>query len=109
MVSMNFTKRILKVSAVFVMVLGIIMLSRGMTLSGVGFNLNSVSASVAGASGGPDVVNGIQQINMTVDASGWTPDTFVLKEGVPVKWNIDVRQRTGCNKEIIMPAYALDI
>ena len=111
MLSMNFTKRILKVSAVVVMVLGIIMLSRGMTLSGVGFNLNSVSAAVTSGSG-QDVVNiigNVQQINMTVDASGWTPDTFVLKKDVPVQWNIDVKQLTSCNSEIIVPAYNLDI
>jgi sulfite exporter TauE/SafE/copper chaperone CopZ len=109
MLSMNFTKRILKVSAVVVMVLGVIMLSRGMTLSGVGFNLNSVSASVIGASGSADISNGIQQINMTVTSSGWTPDTFVLKKNVPVQWNINVKQLTSCNKEIIVQEYNLDI
>ncbi len=111
MLSMNFTKRILKVSAVIVMVLGIIMLSRGMTLSGVGFNLNSVSASLAPASGQDtaSLAGGIQEINMTVTSGGWTPDKFVLKKGTPVRWNIDVKQLTGCNKEIIVPAYNLDI
>ena len=111
MLSMNFTKRILKISAVVVMVLGIIMLSRGMTLSGVGFNLNSVSAAVASGSGQDaiNITNNVQQIDMTVTSSGWSPDRFVLKKGVPVKWVIDVKQLTGCNKEIIVPAYNLDI
>ena len=110
MLSMNFTKRILKVSAMIVIVLGIVMLSRGMTLSGVGFNLNSVSASLAGASGQDiNVTGGMQEINMTVTSSGWTPDTFVLKKDVPVRWNIDVQQLTSCNREIIVPAYDLDI
>jgi len=108
--SMNFTKRILKISAVVVMVLGIIMLSRGMTLSGVGFNMNSVSAALSpGSSTAIGVAGGVQEINMTVTSSGWTPDTFVLKKGVPVRWNIDVKQLTGCNREIIVPAYNLDI
>jgi len=110
MLSMNFTKRILKVSAMIVIVLGIVMLSRGMTLSGVGFNLNSVSASLVGASGQDiNVTGGMQEINMTVTSSGWTPDTFVLKKDVPVRWNIDVQQLTSCNREIIVPAYDLDI
>jgi sulfite exporter TauE/SafE/copper chaperone CopZ len=107
--SMSFTKRILKISAVVVMVLGVIMLSRGMTLSGVGFNLNSVSASAIAASDSADISGGIQQINMTVDASGWMPDMFVLKKGMPVQWNIDVKQLTSCNSEILVPAYNLDI
>ncbi|MEM7816228.1 MAG: copper ion binding protein [Candidatus Aenigmatarchaeota archaeon] len=112
MLSMNFTKRILKISALIVIVLGIVMLSRGLTLSGVGFNLNSVSASLTFTSK-QNAANlageGIQEINMTVNSDGWTPDRFVLKKGVPVRWNIDVKQLTGCNKEIIVPAYNLDI
>jgi len=110
MLSTNFTRRILKVSAMVVVILGIIMISRGMTLSGVGFNINTVSAAITGASGSTaNLAGDIQQINMTVTASGWTPDTFVLKKGVPVQWNIDVKQLTSCNKEIIAQAYNLDI
>ncbi len=111
MLSMNFTKRILKVSAVVVMVLGIIMLSRGMTLSGVGFNLNSVSAALVTGSD-QNVANlsgNIQKIYMDVDAAGWTPDRFVLRKDVPVEWDINVKQLTSCNKEIIVQEYNLDI
>jgi len=51
----------------------------------------------------------VQVINMTVDASGWNPDIFVLKKGVPVQWNINVKELTNCNKEIIVRDYGLDI
>lgn len=109
--STNFTKRILKASALIVVILGVIMISRGMTLSGVGFNMNSVSAALSPATGqGPiNITGNVQHISMVVDASGWTPDRFVLKKGVPVQWTIDVRQLTSCNNEIIVPAYNLDI
>lgn len=112
MLSTNFTKRILKVSAIVVMILGVIMLSRGATLSGVGFNLNTVSAALIPASSGQDTINitsNLQKISMDVDASGWTPNTFVLKKGVPAEWDINVKQLTSCNKEIIVQAYNLDI
>ena len=45
---------------------------------------------------------------MTVDASGYSPDTFVLKKGVPVHWVIDAKQLTGCNRGIQVPAYSLN-
>ena len=51
----------------------------------------------------------VQVINMTVDASGWNLDTFVLKKGVPVQWNINVKELTNCNKEIMVRDYGLDI
>jgi len=111
MLSTNFTKRILRVSAMIVVILGVIMISRGATLSGVGFNLNSVSAALVGASAqdAANVSGDLQKIYMDVDANGWSPDTFVLKKGVPVQWTINVKQLTSCNKEIIVPEYNLDI
>jgi plastocyanin domain-containing protein len=51
----------------------------------------------------------IQTIGMTVDAAGWSPDSFVLKKGMKVRWIIDVKELTGCNKEIIVRDYGLDI
>ncbi len=51
----------------------------------------------------------VQEIRMSVDASGWTPDSFVLKKGVRVRWIIDVKELTSCNNEIIVRDYGLDI
>jgi len=50
-----------------------------------------------------------QVINMNVNADGWSPDSFVLKKGVMVKWVINVTELTNCNKEIIVRDYNLDI
>ncbi|MCJ7817194.1 MAG: hypothetical protein MUP55_05030, partial [Candidatus Aenigmarchaeota archaeon] len=99
------------VSAMIVVILGIIMISRGATLSGVGLNINSVSAALIPGSGQntANISENLQQISMDVDANGWTPDKFVLKKGVPVQWNINVKQLTSCNSEIIVPEYNLDI
>ncbi|MEM3455530.1 MAG: hypothetical protein QXF07_01010 [Candidatus Micrarchaeia archaeon] len=36
-----------------------------------------------------------QEINMTVD-NGWMPATFVVKAGVPVRWNVYVKRFGGC-------------
>ena len=49
------------------------------------------------------------EIHMEVNRYGWTPDTFVLQKGVPVKWLINVKELTGCNNEIIVRDYGLDI
>jgi len=48
-------------------------------------------------------------INMEVNRYGWEPNTFILKKGIPVKWNIDVKELTGCNNEIFVQNYGLDI
>ena len=51
---------------------------------------------------------GYQTINMDVVAGGYSPDVFVLKAGVPVKWVINGKEVTGCNGTIIVPAYNLN-
>ena len=46
---------------------------------------------------------------MEVSASGYSPNSFVLKKGVPVKWNINVPQLFSCTNELIMNAYGIDV
>jgi plastocyanin domain-containing protein len=49
-----------------------------------------------------------QEINMSVTRSGWVPNTFTVKKGIPVRWNIDVQQLTSCNKELIFREFNID-
>lgn len=71
---------------------------------------DSLKAKVMGIDSSNSVlVEGYQEINMEVNRYGWEPDSFVIKKGVPVKWNIDVKELTGCNNEIIVNEYDLDI
>jgi uncharacterized protein len=104
------TKRILKFSAILVLILGIIMLNRGLVLLGSPVSFETIKGQVIQSEVGQvEIVNGYQEISMKVDRSGWTPDTFTLKKGVPVRWEIDVEELTGCNNEIIVNDYDLDI
>ncbi len=116
-ISHKTTRKILKFSAIIVLVLGLIMLNRGLTLSGSSFNFDSIKAgiiggiagnAVAGNSGNVVTNNGIQEVNMDVDTSGYHPNSFVIKQGVKVKWNVNVKQLTGCNSELVMNAYGID-
>ncbi|MDD5336914.1 MAG: hypothetical protein PHS02_00335 [Candidatus ainarchaeum sp.] len=83
---------------------------------------NLVSAPNSGAQASAGSANGqaalaqgaqpsgdVQEIRMDVLASGWSPDSFVLKKGVKTRWVINAKQLTGCNQEIKVPDYGLDI
>lgn len=95
------------------------MLNRGLTLMGSPYSFDSIKANIIGGStekvygndsgNGISINNGVQEVNMDVSASGYNPRSFVLKKGVPVKWNINVKQLTGCNSELVMNAYNVDI
>lgn len=114
-ISHNTTKKILKVSAIIVLILGLIMLNRGLTLSGSSFSFDSIKAGIIGGtgavvSGSGNVVqnNGVQEVNMNVDGSGYHPNSFVIKKGIPVKWNVNVQQLTSCNSELIFNQYGIN-
>ncbi|MCX6695046.1 MAG: sulfite exporter TauE/SafE family protein [Candidatus Altiarchaeota archaeon] len=121
-VSSKFTQKLLKLSGVVVILLGLIMVGRGLALAGIGFDAGvqqpqglgavaNYSTTPGGPASGLPVVyidsEGYQVIRMNVTASGWKPDKFVLKAGVPVKWVIDGQQITSCNKAIQVPKYGL--
>lgn len=128
------TRTILKVSGALVIILGLIMLNRGLALSGTGYDFKSIVArsqfnslqgnsgnsisgggdaggDAGGASGGAGNIavlkDGYQEIHMDVLSSGWSPDTFILKKGVPVHWIINGKQITSCNRAIQVPKYGL--
>lgn len=65
-------------------------------------------ANVNTGTNGVATNNGVQEVNMNVDASGYSPNSFVIKKGVPVKWNVNVKQLTGCNSELVMNDYNID-
>lgn len=106
--SQKTTGRILKISAVIVLLLGLLMINRGLELSGSTLSFSSLTANPA--SGNASVLkNGTQEITMVIDNGQWTPTVFVLAKGIPVKWTIDLRENTSCSKEILINEYNMDI
>jgi sulfite exporter TauE/SafE/copper chaperone CopZ len=112
-ISKKATKTILKIAAILVLILGLVMLNRGLVVLGSDYSFDAILGSVTGnvaASAGDVVMRGdYQEVNMEVTRYGWSPDTFTLKRGVPVKWNIDVKELTGCNNEIIVRDYDIGV
>ncbi|MBU0615641.1 MAG: sulfite exporter TauE/SafE family protein, partial [Nanoarchaeota archaeon] len=81
-ISKRATHRILKASGVVVIILGLIMLNRGLALTGTGYDTSSLFASVStsdvGISGNAVAFDGeYQVIKMDVTSKGWEPDKFV--------------------------------
>ncbi len=99
----NFIGKIMKISAVVVIALGLVTLNRGLALSGYSLpNLGSVKTT-----GLVTATENLQIINMTVNQNGWNPDAFIIKKGVPVKLNIYVERLTSCLSGIRIPKYGL--
>ena len=99
----RFTRQVLKVGAVLVVVMGLSMVSQGITLSGVN-GRNAVEVTDKGENQNTDTDvedNGVQYISSRLE-SGYYPDIKV-KVGIPVEWKIqaDGNSINGCNYKII--------
>ncbi len=104
------THNVVKFSGVLVILLGLAMANNGLNLLGVAVLPAGEHDETSNTQINITLTeDDYQVIRMEVNAYGWEPDSFVLKKGVPVRWEIDATQLNGCNNEIIVPEYGLDI
>lgn len=96
----------IKASAVLVLVLGLFMLQNNMTL--LGFVIPTVTGEQTAAI--TATVDGDKQyITTTLHSDGY--DNIAVKANIPVVWTVVAEKGTlnGCNNEIVLPAYQLQI
>lgn len=104
LISQKFTHRMMKVSAVLVVVLGLTMVGRGFSL----FGITIPTPSRASGSNVAKVINGIQEVTTTLESGRYQP--IVVQKGIPVRWTINVKadDLNGCNNPITIPKYNLE-
>jgi uncharacterized protein len=66
-----------------------------------GVPLNVVPVKASSGSQVAQMRKSEQVIKMSVSASGYSPDTFTLVKGVPVRWEIDAKSAVGCTSSIM--------
>lgn len=110
--SKRFTSKMMTVSAVLVVVLGVVMFSNGMTLSGYALPLPAQSFADSGSSNQAgavaELIDGVQLVNTTLSSGRYEP--IKVQAGIPVEWNIQAEKGTvnGCNNKIIIPEYGIE-
>ncbi|MBK8816443.1 MAG: sulfite exporter TauE/SafE family protein [Methylococcaceae bacterium] len=111
MLSTNLTPKLLKASGYIVMALGAIMMNRGLTVTGTGADFNTIvaraSQQLSPHTAAPVSNPHLQVINMDVLRSGFSPNKFTLRKGIPVHWVINGKELNECNKAIVVPQYNL--
>lgn len=115
LISSKSTHTLLQASGFLVVALGLIMVDRGLVLTGAGYDFQSLMAyaskhvtwlarpEVSAAT----VTSSYQVIRMDVTAEGFQPDTFLLKKGAPVHWIIQAKALNECNRAITIPKLGL--
>lgn len=98
-------KKVLKLAGVCVIVLGIAMTGRGLTLGGFTWPWLSSQASAADSANliKAKITNGVQTIHMKADSKGYTPNVFFAQKNIPIRFVIQADRLTSCNNEILIP------
>lgn len=97
------------VTASIIIVFGVLMINRGLNLSGHDFN---TMAFFAKAETMPiylvsELNTTPQLIAMTADKKGWGSKELTYNYGQPIRWEILVSELTMCNKSIEIPALGI--
>jgi len=102
----KFTHKMMKASAVLVMVLGVIMLSRGMALSG--FNTNIALGASSTSSEIAKIKENVQVVTTILKSGSYSP--IIVQKGIPVRWKISATtgELNGCNNKINIPEYNIE-
>lgn len=106
MLTKNFTKKMMMVSSVLVIVMGIGMLNTGLSLSGISTPQLSVNNSKNTLTA--QIEDGVQNVTVNVSPRGYEP--ISVKPDIPVKLNLYVeseRQLNSCNNAIRIPEYGI--
>lgn len=118
----NFQKHIMKFSAILVILLGAININNGLAVSGIGFGLTDSTQADTGtdyavknpyiakymkAQSAPpqtaEIIDGKQIARMKIEDLNYIPAKFIVKQGIPVEWQIDASQAAGCAQVILSP------
>ncbi len=97
-----FTKPFFKFVGVIVILLATFNISNGINLSGLGTGLpllNSRNVALANTAN-VTLENGVQIVKMTQTSSGYEPNNFTIKNGVPVRWIINSLDANSCAASI---------
>ena len=104
----HFTRQVLRVGAILVVVMGLSMMMQGTSLSGLDIKVASIFSTKESSQMQADNTNvaveknGVQYVSSTLE-SGHYPD-IIVKAGEPVEWTIKASEKNinGCNYKILL-------
>lgn len=106
-----FARRFFKFAGIVVVLMAFFNLSNGYNLVSLGADYSSASASQKKQSvetKTDSVKSGqVQTIKMVSDNYGYAPKKLVVKKGLPVRWEIDVKDPYSCASSFFVPKLGL--
>lgn len=104
MVKGVFAKTFFRFAGVVVIVLAFFNVSNGYNLAGLNIDiLSAFNKIVRAQSHTPNITieNGVQIVKMIQNSSGYSPNNFTIRKGIPVKWIINSTDSFNCASSIV--------
>ncbi len=95
-------KMFFKFAGLVVILLSLFNISNGYNLTGWSLDFG-MQSSTTGQETNVTIVNGVQIVKMTQTAYGYSPNKFVIKKGLPVRWVIDAKDTSSCSSGLSVP------
>lgn len=102
----NKIDKIIKISGVLIVLLGLLMFNRGLANFGYGIKLNSTPIQNNNQNNNSDEKEA-QTVKMDLTYLGYQPNTLYIKKGVPVRWVINVKEMSGCTNAIMIESLGI--
>lgn len=97
-------------SRVFTRFVGVVVVVMALTSATAGFNLLG-AANAFGGTNAPTTTapsGEVQEITMVQNAYGYSPASFTVKKGQPVRWVIDSKDSYSCASSILLAKYGIN-
>lgn len=110
----TFARHFFRFAGVVVVLLAFFNISNGLNLIGLNANTVLSAASYVQAKDNTsvkdtnvEVKDGVQIVKMEQDGSGYSPDSFTIQKGIPVKWIINSTDPFTCAASILVPQFQI--
>ncbi len=111
-----FAKKFFKFAGLLVAALAVFNISNGWNLTGWKVSLPSFSSdstksatSDNNTADDPNVIqkDGVQVVNMTQSSGGYSPNSFTIKKGIPVKWVVNSTDSRTCAASLVFSKFGI--
>ncbi|MCX6799687.1 MAG: cupredoxin domain-containing protein [Candidatus Falkowbacteria bacterium] len=105
----SISKKFFKFAGLTLIFMALFNINNASTLLGFGFapasNTNQKANTQNVNANDPNVqlVNNVQTVKMVESNRGYSPNSFTIKKGVPVRWVIDAQAPYSCASSIVIP------
>lgn len=100
---------LVKIASVTVVGMGAVMLNRGLILTQSGYDLGSLVALAEKRWQSFRQAKTIKTMTMTIGHDGFSPEHFVLAQGEPVRWEIEVTEDAFCRGSLQIPSFGVEV